>query len=207
MRYVILGVRAQYCNIDNLVKKQNFVSGEWSFGSLEFVRSNDLKALLTKRYGNEPFKFAILDVKSELCPVIPLDGLDNLSPKVRSWVMLSWMKSKVLPKLNMVVAYDFITKKEDGAKMFKFLSSVGNIYQIRRMSIPTPMNGSHSYIFKLFEIVDYDPEYSRLDNWYPSAPQHLEPVVKQIGTGRYDGIDNAKVLNEIKENEVTILEI
>ena len=207
MRYVILGVRAQYCNIDNLVKKQNFVSGEWSFGSLEFVRSNDLKALLTKRYGNEPFKFAILDVKSELCPVIPLDGLDNLSPKVRSWVMLSWMKSKVLPKLNMVVAYDFITKKEDGAKMFKFLSSVGNIYQIRRMSIPTPMNGSHSYIFKLFEIVDYDPEYSRLDNWYPSAPQHLEPVVKQIGTGRYDAIDNAKVLNEIKENEVTILEI
>lgn len=81
MRFVILGVRAQYCNIDNLVKKQNFVSGEWSFGSLEFVRSNDLKALLTKRYGNEPFKFAILDVKSELCPVIPLDGLDNLSPQ------------------------------------------------------------------------------------------------------------------------------
>ena len=207
MRYVILGVRAQYCNIDNLVKKQSFVSGEWIFGSLEYVRSEDLKALLTKRYGNEPFKFAILDVKSELCPVIPLDGLDNLSPKVRSWVMLSWMKSKVLPKLNMVVAYDFITKKEDGAKMFKFLSNVGNIYQMRRMSVPTPMNGSHSYMFKLLEVVDYDPEYSRLDNWYPSAPQHLEPVVKQIGTGRYDGIDNAKVLNEIKENEVTILEI
>lgn len=207
MRYVILGVRAQYCNIDNLVKKQNFVSGEWIFGSLEFVRSSDLKALLAKRYGKEPFKFAILDVKSELCPVIPLDGLDNLSPKVRSWVMLSWMKSKILPKLNTAVAYDFITKKEDGAKMFKFLSSVGNIYQMRRMSVPTPMNGSHSYMFKLFEVVDYDPEYSRLDNWYPSAPQHLEPVVKQIGTGRYDAIDNAKVLNEIMENEVSIIEI
>ena len=98
MRYVILGVRAHYYG-DNPAKKQDFVSGEWSFGSLEFVRSKDLKALLTKRYGNESFKFAILDVKSELCPVIPLDGLDNLFPKVRSWVMLSWMKSKVLPKL------------------------------------------------------------------------------------------------------------
>lgn len=80
MRYVILGVRARYYS-DNLVKKHDFVSGEWSFGSLEFVRSKDLKALLTKRYGNESFKFAILDVKSELCPVIPLDGLDNFSPK------------------------------------------------------------------------------------------------------------------------------
>lgn len=207
MRYVILGVRAHYYNIDNLAKKEDFVSGDWIFGSLEFVRSNDLKALLTKRYGNEPFKFAILDVKSELCPVIPLDGLDNLSPKVRSWVMLSWMKSKILPKLNTAVAYDFITKKEDGAKMFKFLSSVGNIYQIRRMSVPTPTNALHSYIFKLFEVIDYDPEYSRLDNWYPSAPQHLEPVVKQIGTGRYDTIHNAKDLNEIKENEVSIIEI
>lgn len=207
MRYVILGVRAQYCNIDNLVKKQSFVSGEWFFGSLEFVRSNDLKALLTKRYGNEPFKFAILDVKSELCPVIPLDGLDNLSPKVRSWVMLSWMKSKILPKLNMAVAYDFITKNEHGAKMFKFLSSVGNIFQMRHMSIPTPTNALHSYTFELLEVVDYNPEYSRLDNWYPSAPQHLEPVVQQIGTGRYDEIKNAKVLNEIMENEVTILEI
>ena len=207
MRYVILGVRAQYCNIDNLVKKQNFVSGEWSFGSLEFVRSNDLKALLTKRYGNEPFKFAILDVKSELCPVIPLDGLDNLSPKVRSWVMLSWMKSKVLPKLNTAVAYDFITKNEHGAKMFKFLSSVGNIFQMRHMSIPTPTNALHSYTFELLEVIDYDPEYSRLDNWYPSAPQHLEPVVTQIGTGRYNEIHNAKVLNEIMENEVTVLEI
>lgn len=206
MRYVILGVRAHYYS-DSPVKKQNFVSGEWSFGSLEFVRSKDLKALLTKRYGNEPFKFAILDVKSELCPVIPLDGLDNLSPKVRSWVMLSWMKSKILPKLNMAVAYDFITKNEHDAKMFKFLSSVGNIYQMRHMSIPTPTNAMHSYIFKLVELVDYYPEYSRLENWYPSAPQHLEPVVKQIGTGRYDEINNAKVLNEIMENEVTILEI
>lgn len=207
MRYVILGVRAQYHNIDNLVKKTDFVSGEWIFGSLEFVRSNDLKALLTKRYGNEPFKFAILDVKSELCPVIPLEGLDNLSPKVRSWVMLSWMKSKVLPKLNTAVAYDFITKKEHGAKMFKFLSSVGNIFQMRHMSIPTPTNALHSYTFELLEVIDYDPEYSRLDNWYPSAPQHLEPVVQQIGTGRYDEIKSTKVLNEIKENEVTILEI
>ena len=206
MRYVILGVRAHFYG-DNPVKKQDFVSGEWIFGSLEFVRSKDLKALLTKRYGNEPFKFAILDVKSELCPVIPMEGLDNLSPKVRSWVMLSWMKSKVLPKLNTAVAYDFITKKEDGAKMFKFLSSVGNIYQMRRMSIPTPTNALHSYMFKLFEVVDYDPEYSRLDNWYPSAPQHLEPVVTQIGTGRYDEIHNAKVLNEIMENEVSIIEI
>ena len=58
MRYVILGVRAHFYG-DNPVKKQDFVSGEWIFGSLEFVRSNDLKALLTKRYGNEPFKFAI----------------------------------------------------------------------------------------------------------------------------------------------------
>ena len=206
MRYVILGVRAHFYD-DNPVKKQDFVSGEWIFGSLEFVRSKDLKALLTKRYGNEPFKFAILDVKSELCPVIPMEGLDNLSPKVRSWVMLSWMKSKVLPKLNTAVAYDFITKKEDGAKMFKFLSSVGNIYQMRRMSIPTPTNALHSYMFKLFEVVDYDPEYSRLDNWYPSAPQHLEPVVKPIGTGRYDEIHNAKVLNEIMENEVSVIEI
>ena len=146
-------------------------------------------------------------MKSELCPVIPMEGLDNLSPKVRSWVMLSWMKSKVLPKLNTAVAYDFITKKEDGAKMFKFLSSVGNIYQMRRMSIPTPTNALHSYMFKLFEVVDYDPEYSRLDNWYPSAPQHLEPVVKPIGTGRYDEIHNAKVLNEIMENEVSVIEI
>lgn len=207
MRYVILGVRARYYNIDNLAKKQDFVSGDWIFGSLEFVRSKDLKALLTKRYGNEPFKFAILDVKSELCPVIPLDGLDNLSPKVRSWVMLSWMKSKILPKLNMAVAYDFITKNDHGAKMFKFLSSVGNIFQMRHMSIPTPTNALHSYAFELLEVVDYNPEYARLDNWYPSAPQHLEPVVKQIGTGRYDAIDNAKVLNEIMENEVTILEI
>ena len=206
MRYVILGVRAHY-HSDSRVKKLDFVSGGWSFGSLEFVRSKDLKALLAKRYGNEPFKFAILDVKSELCPVIPLEGLDNLSPKVRSWVMLSWMKSKVLPKLNTAVAYDFITKKEDGAKMFKFLSSVGNIFQMRRMSIPTPTNALHSYTFELLEIVDYDPEYSRLDNWYPSAPQHLEPVVKQIGTGRYDAIHNAKDLNEIKENEVSIIEI
>lgn len=206
MRYVMLGVRARYYS-SSLAKKPDFVSGEWIFGSLEFVRSNDLKALLTKRYGNEPFKFAILDVKSELCPVIPVEGLDNLSPKVRSWVMLSWMKSKVLPKLNTAVAYDFITKKEDGAKMFKFLSSVGNIYQMRRMSVPTPTNALHSYMFKLLEVVDYYPEYSRLENWYPSAPQHLEPVVKQIGTGRYDAIHNAKVLNEIKENEVTILEI
>lgn len=206
MRYVILGVRARYYS-DSLVKKLDFVSGGWSFGSLEFVRSKDLKALFTKRYGNEPFKFAILDVKSVLCPVIPLEGLDNLSPKVRSWVMLSWMKSKVLPKLNTAVAYDFITKNEHGAKMFKFLSSVGNIFQIRHMSIPTPTNALHSYTFELLEVVDYDPEYSRLDNWYPSAPQHLEPVVKQIGTGRYDAIDNVKVLNEIMENEVTILEI
>ena len=207
MRYVILGVRAHYYNIDNLAKKQDFVSGGWSFGSLEFVRSNDLKALLTKRYGNEPFKFAILDVKSELCPVIPLEGLDNLSPKVRSWVMLSWMKSKILPKLNMAVAYDFITKNEHGAKMFKFLSSVGNIFQMRHMSIPTPTNALHSYTFELLEVVDYNPEYSRLDNWYPSAPQHLEPVVRQIGTGQYDEIRNVKVLNEIMENEVTLLEI
>ena len=207
MRYVILGVRAHYYNIDNLAKKQDFVSGGWIFGSLEFVRSNDLKALLTKRYGNEPFKFAILDVKSELCPVIPIEGLDNLSPEVRSWVMLSWLKSKILPKLNTAVAYDFITKNEHGAKMFKFLSSVGNIFQMRHMSIPTPTNALHSYTFELLEVIDYYPEYSRLDNWYPSAPQHLEPVVKQIGTGRYDGIDNAKVLNEIMENEVTILEI
>lgn len=206
MRYVILGVRARYYS-DNLVKKHDFVSGEWSFGSLEFVRSKDLKALLTKRYGNESFKFAILDVKSELCPVIPLDGLDNLFPKVRSWVMLSWMKSKVLPKLNTAVAYDFITKKEHGAKMFKFLSSVGNIFQMRHRSIPTATNALHSYTFELLEVVDYYPEYSRLENWYPSAPQHLEPVVKQIGTGRYDEINNAKVLNEIMENEVTILEI
>lgn len=206
MRYVILGVRAHYYS-DSLAKKLDFVSGGWSFGSLEFVRSKDLKALLTKRYGNESFKFAILDVKSELCPVIPLEGLDNLSTEVRSWVMLSWMKSKVLPKLNTAVAYDFITKNEHGAKMFKFLSSVGNIYQMRRMSVPTPTNALHSYIFKLFEVVDYYPEYSRLENWYPSAPQHLEPVVKQIGTGRYDAINNAKDLNEIKENEVTILEI
>lgn len=206
MRYVILGVRARYYS-DNLVKKHDFVSGEWSFGSLEFVRSKDLKALLTKRYGNESFKFAILDVKSELCPVIPLDGLDNLFPKVRSWVMLSWMKSKVLPKLNTAVAYDFITKKEHGAKMFKFLSSVGNIFQMRHRSIPTATNALHSYTFELLEVVDYYPEYSRLENWYPSAPQHLEPVVKQIGTGRYDEIHNAKVLNEIMENEVTILEI
>lgn len=207
MRYVILGVRARYYNIDNLAKKQDFVSGDWIFGSLEFVRSKDLKALLTKRYGNEPFKFAILDVKSELCPVIPLDGLDNLSPKVRSWVMLSWMKSKILPKLNMAVAYDFITKNDHGAKMFKFLSSVGNIFQMRHMSIPTPTNALHSYAFELLEVVDYNPEYARLDNWYPSAPQHLEPVVKQIGTGRYDEIYNAKVLNEIMENEVSIIEI
>lgn len=206
MRYVILGVRVRYYS-DNLVKKHDFVSGEWSFGSLEFVRSKDLKALLTKRYGNESFKFAILDVKSELCPVIPLDGLDNLFPKVRSWVMLSWMKSKVLPKLNTAVAYDFITKKEHGAKMFKFLSSVGNIFQMRHRSIPTATNALHSYTFELLEVVDYYPEYSRLENWYPSAPQHLEPVVKQIGTGRYDEINNAKVLNEIMENEVTILEI
>lgn len=206
MRYVILGVRARYYS-DNLMKKHDFVSGEWSFGSLEFVRSKDLKALLTKRYGNESFKFAILDVKSELCPVIPLDGLDNLFPKVRSWVMLSWMKSKVLPKLNTAVAYDFITKKEHGAKMFKFLSSVGNIFQMRHRSIPTATNALHSYTFELLEVVDYYPEYSRLENWYPSAPQHLEPVVKQIGTGRYDEINNAKVLNEIMENEVTILEI
>lgn len=206
MRYVILGVRARYYS-DNLVKKQNFVSGEWSFGSLEFVRSKDLKTLLTKRYGNEPFKFAILDVKSERCPVIPLDGLDNLSPKVRSWVMLSWMKSKVLPKLNTAVAYDFITKNEHGAKMFKFLSSVGNIHQMRHMSIPTLTNALHSYTFELLEVVDYYPEYYRLENGYPSAPQHLEPVVKQIGTGRYDEIHNAKVLNEIMENEVAILEI
>ena len=207
MRYVILGVRAHYYNIDNLAKKQDFVSGGWIFGSLEFVRSNDLKALLAKRYGNESFKFAILDVKSELCPVIPLDGLDNLSPKVRSWVMLSWMKSKILPKLNTAVAYDFITKNEHGAKMFKFLSSVGNIFQMRYMSIPTPTNALHSYTFELLEVVDYDPEYSRLDNWYPSAPQHLEPVVKPIGTGRYDEIHDAKVLNEIMENEVSIIEI
>ena len=207
MRYVILGVRAHYHNIDNLLKKPDFVSGEWSFGSLEFVRSNDLKALLAKRYGKEPFKFAILDVKSELCPVIPFDGLDNLSPKVRSWVMLSWLKSKILPKLNMAVAYDFITKNEHDAKMFKFLSSVGNIFQMRHMSIPTPMNALHSYTFELLEVIDYNLEYSRLDNWYPSAPQHLEPVVTQIGTGRYDEIHNAKVLNEIMENEVTILEI
>ena len=207
MRYVILGVRAHYHNIDNLLKKPAFVSGEWSFGSLEFVRSNDLKALLAKRYGKEPFKFAILDVKSELCPVIPFDGLDNLSPKVRSWVMLSWLKSKILPKLNMAVAYDFITKNEHDAKMFKFLSSVGNIFQMRHMSIPTPTNALHSYTFELLEVIDYNPEYSRLDNWYPSAPQHLEPVVTQIGTGRYDEIHNAKVLNEIMENEVTILEI
>lgn len=206
MRYVILGVRARYYS-DSLVKKLDFVSGGWSFGSLEFVRSNDLKALLTKRYGNEPFKFAIFDVKSELCPVIPLEGLDNLSTEVRSWVMLSWMKSKVLPKLNTVVAYDFITKNEHGAKMFKFLSSVGNIFQMRHMSIPTPTNAMHSYTFELLEVVDYYPEYSRLENWYPSAPQHLEPVVKQIGTGRYDEIHNAKVLNDIMENEVTILEI
>lgn len=206
MRYVILGVRAHYYS-DSLVKKLDFVSGGWSFGSLEFVRSKDLKALLIKRYGNESFKFAILDVKSELCPVIPLDGLDNLSPKVRSWVMLSWMKSKVLPKLNTAVAYDFITKNEHGAKMFKFLSSVGNIFQMRHMSIPTSTNALHSYTFELLEVVDYYPEYSRLDNWYPSAPQHLEPVVKQIGTGRYNEIHNAKVLNEIMENEVTILEI
>lgn len=206
MRYVILGVRARYYS-DNLVKKHDFVSGEWSFGSLEFVRSKDLKALLTKRYGNESFKFAILDVKSELCPVIPLDGLDNLFPKVRSWVMLSWMKSKILPKLNTAVAYDFITKKEDGAKIFKFLSSVGNIFQMRHMSIPTATNALHSYTFELLEVVDYYPEYSRLENWYPSAPQHLEPVVKQIGTGRYDEINNAKVLNEIMENEVSIIEI
>lgn len=206
MRYVILGVRARYYS-DNLVKKHDFVSGDWIFGSLEFVRSKDLKALLTKRYGNEPFKFAILDVKSELCPVIPLDGLDNLSPKVRSWVMLSWMKSKILPKLNMAVAYDFITKNDHGAKMFKFLSSVGNIFQMRHMSIPTPTNALHSYAFELLEVVDYYPEYSRLENWYPSAPQHLEPVVKQIGTGRYDEINNAKVLNEIMENEVSIIEI
>lgn len=206
MRYVILGVRARYYS-DNLVKKHDFVSGEWSFGSPEFVRSKDLKALLTKRYGNESFKFAILDVKSELCPVIPLDGLDNLFPKVRSWVMLSWMKSKVLPKLNTAVAYDFITKKEHGAKMFKFLSSVGNIFQMRHRSIPTATNAMHSYAFELLEVVDYYPEYSRLENWYPSAPQHLEPVVKQIGTGRYDEINNVKVLNEIMENEVTILEI
>lgn len=206
MRYVILGIRARYYN-DNLVKKHDFISGEWSFGSLEFVRSKDLKALLTKRYGKEPFKFAILDVKSELCPVIPLDGLDNLSPKVRSWVMLSWMKSKVLPKLNTAVAYDFITKNEHGAKIFKFLSSVGNIFQMRHMSIPTATNALHSYTFELLEVVDYYPEYSRLENWYPSAPQHLEPVVKQIGTGRYDEIHNAKVLNEIMENEVSIIEI
>lgn len=206
MRYVILGVRARYYS-DSLVKKHDFVSGEWSFGSLEFVRSKDLKALLTKRYGKEPFKFAILDVKSELCPVIPLDGLDNLSPKVRSWVMLSWMKSKVLPKLNTAVAYDFITKNEHGAKIFKFLSSVGNIFQMRHMSIPTATNALHSYTFELLEVVDYYPEYSRLENWYPSAPQHLEPVVKQIGTGRYDEIHNAKVLNEIIENEVSIIEI
>ena len=206
MRYVILGVRARYYS-DSLVKKPDFVSGEWSFGSLEFVRSNDLKALLTKRYGREPFKFAILDVKSELCPVIPVVGLDNLSPKVRSWVMLSWMKSKVLPKLNTAVAYDFIAKNEHGAKMLKFLSSVGNIFQMRHRSIPTATNAMHSYAFELLEVVDYYPEYSRLENWYPSAPQHLEPVVKQIGTGRYDEINNAKVLNEIMENEVTILEI
>lgn len=206
MRYVILGVRARYYS-DSLVKKHDFISGEWSFGSLEFVRSKDLKALLTKRYGKEPFKFAILNVKSELCPVIPLDGLDNLSPKVRSWVMLSWMKSKVLPKLNTAVAYDFITKNEHGAKMFKFLSSVGNIFQMRHMSIPMPTNALHSYTFELLEVVDYYPEYSRLENWYPSAPQHLEPVVKQIGTGRYDEIHNAKVLNEIMENEVSIIEI
>lgn len=206
MRYVILGVRARYYS-DSLVKKHDFVSGEWSFGSLEFVRSEDLKALLTKRYGKEPFKFAILDVKSELCPVIPLDGLDNLSPKVRSWVMLSWMKSKVLPKLNTAVAYDFITKNEHGAKMFKFLSSVGDIFQMRHMSIPTATNALHSYTFELLEVVDYYPEYYRLENGYPSAPQHLEPVVKQIGTGRYDEIHNAKVLNEIMENEVTVLEI
>lgn len=206
MRYVILGVRARYYS-DSLVKKHDFVSGEWSFGSLEFVRSEDLKALLTKRYGNEPFKFAILDVKSELCPVIPLDGLDNLSPKVRSWVMLSWMKSKVLPKLNTAVAYDFITKNEHGAKVFKFLSSVGNIFQMRHMSIPTATNALHSYTFELLEVVDYYPEYYRLENGYPSAPQHLEPVVTQIGTGRYDEIHNAKVLNEIMENEVSIIEI
>lgn len=206
MRYVILGVRAHYYS-DSPVKKLDFVSGGWSFGSLEFVRSKDLKALLTKRYGNEPFKFAILDVKSELCPVIPLDGLDNLSPEVRSWIMLSWMKSKVLPKLNTAVAYDFITKNEHGAKMFKFLSSVGNIFQMRHMSIPTATNALHSYTFELLEVVDYYPEYYRVENWYPSAPQHLEPVVKQIGTGRYNEIHNAKVLNDIMENEVTILEI
>lgn len=206
MRYVILGVRAHYYS-DSLAKKLDFVSGGWSFGSLEFVRSKDLKALLTKRYGNESFKFAILDVKSELCPVIPLEGLDNLSTEVRSWVMLSWMKSKVLPKLNTAVAYDFITKNEHGAKMFKFLSSVGNIFQMRHMSIPTSTNALHSYTFELLEVVDYYPEYSRLDNWYPSAPQHLEPVVKQIGTGRYNEIHNAKVLNEIMENEVSIIEI
>lgn len=206
MRYVILGVRARYYT-DSRVKKHEFISGEWSFGSLEFVRSEDLKALLTKRYGKEPFKFAILDVGSELCPVIPFDGLDNLSPKVRSWVMLSWMKSKVLPKLNTAVVYDFITTKEHGAKMFKFLSSVGSIFQMRHMSIPTATNALHSYTFELLEVVDYYPEYSRLENWYPSAPQHLDPVVKQIGTGRYDEINNAKVLNEIMENEVTIIEI
>lgn len=206
MRYVILGVRARYYS-DSLVKKHDFVSGEWSFGSLEFVRSKDLKDLLAKRYGNEPFKFAILDVKSELCPVISLDGLDNLSSEVRSWVMLSWMKSKVLPKLNTAVAYDFITRKEHGAKMFKFLSSVGNIFQMRHMSIPMPTNALHSYTFELLEVVDYYPEYSRLENWYPSAPQHLEPFLKQIGTGRYDEIHNAKVLNEIMENEITMLEI
>lgn len=120
---------------------------------------------------------------------------------------MSWMKSKVLPKLNTAVAYDFITKKEHGAKMFKFLSSVGNIFQMRHRNIPTATNAMHSYTFELLEVVDYYPEYSRLENWYPSAPQHLEPVVKQIGTGRYDEINNAKVLNEIMENEVTILEI
>lgn len=206
MRYVILGVRARYYN-DNPVKKHDFVSGEWSFGSLEFVRSEDLKALLAKRYGKEPFKFAILDVKSELCPVIPLEGMDNLSSEVRSWVMLSWIKSKVLPKLNTAVAYDFITRKEHCAKMFKFLSSVGNIFQMRHMSIPMSTNALHSYTFELLEVVDYYPEYSRLENWYPSAPQHLEPSLKQIGTGRYDEINNAKVLNEIMENEITMLEI
>ena len=206
MRYVILGIRARYYN-DNLVKKHDFISGEWSFGSLEFVRSKDLKDLLVKRYGKEPFKFAILDVRSELCPVIPLEGMDNLSSEVRSWVMLSWMKSKVLPKLNTAVAYDFITRKEHGAKMFKFLSSVGNIFQMRHMSIPMPTNALHSYTFELLEVVDYYPEYSRLENWYPSAPQHLESSLKQIGTGRYDEIHNAKVMNEIMENEITMLEI
>lgn len=206
MRYVILGIRARYYN-DNLVKKHDFISGEWSFGSLEFVRSKDLKDLLAKRYGKEPFKFAILDVRSELCPVIPLEGMDNLSSEVRSWVMLSWMKSKVLPKLNTAVAYDFITRKEHGAKMFKFLSSVGNIFQMRHMSIPMPTNALHSYTFELLEVIDYYPEYSRLENWYPSAPQHLEPSLKQIGTGRYDEINDAKVMNEIMENEITMLEI